>query len=391
MKIFSEPFPPYPRELEEWWQKRALLETKQTDLPTALTHLRPDVQRLSDVFTFERATKLADYSQDARLLLAYGLFFFPQTYARISLVLAELAKKWKPPGEEKLRLLDIGSGLGAATLATAFSPVLQKGGSITALDHSPSSLRILQELFTTHQNLWPQSELRTQWYDARRPLPKKIGDFHLILSCFALNEICGTDDESISHWLRNTLSLLVEGGALILCEPATQECSVRLQKLREIALTKNLAVPLAPCLHHESCPMLQYEDIWCHQVRRWYPPQSAEFLNRRLHRNLTDLKFSYLLLQAGGKPKTFEPSPALARLTAPLYEVKGRVLTSGCASDGLLHAYELQTRDIEKKNLKRLMQLERGDILEWTDPRALPDGKTIRVSEPNRALFSFER
>jgi len=391
MKIISQKFPYYPSQAERWWKDQLLHHTGLKDDSEALEALRPYVQRLSDAFTLDREGGLEGYTQDVRLRLAYGLFFFPQGFTRMSLILSEFFTKWSGKKEAKrVRALDMGCGLGASTLALALTLQKRGGGDILAVDRSRESLVLLEAIFSDLESLWPEVTLQTQVANVAGGGASVGENFDLITCCFALNEMIDPGEDVAGSWMKKTLESLSEKGVLALCEPATQECSLRLQQLRDIIVGKKWGAVLAPCLHQQACPMLQFSDVWCHQVRRWVAPDSMEYLNRRLHRNLSDLKYSYLLVGKNGVREQ-DPSASHTRLIAPLHEVKGRILTSGCSADGQMHAFELQTRDVSKEDKKRLLALERGDVFEWGEARRLGDGKTFRVPLPARVLFSCKR
>ena len=80
---------PYPHELESWWLAAACRATGSDDRVAALQRLESAAARLSDQFTVDRPKTFQDYASDPLSLAAYGILFFPQTFARVSLVIGE--------------------------------------------------------------------------------------------------------------------------------------------------------------------------------------------------------------------------------------------------------------------------------------------------------------
>jgi len=83
MKSWTLKALPYPPWLEQWWVETAARRLGRSDATACLRDLEREVQRLSDLFTIERAPRFGDYVRDERLLLAYGLFFLAETFVRI--------------------------------------------------------------------------------------------------------------------------------------------------------------------------------------------------------------------------------------------------------------------------------------------------------------------
>jgi len=115
---------PYPAALEKFWIQRAVQATGGPEAEdTALRRLESKVQALSDLFTAGRPAKdFPDYFADRSLLAAYGVFFFPQSFAKAQWALdfAMRLRGWVPHSEN-IRILDLGAGAGPCGLALAFA------------------------------------------------------------------------------------------------------------------------------------------------------------------------------------------------------------------------------------------------------------------------------
>ena len=379
--------PSYPIQLEQWWLDQARRITGVGDIVPCLSSMEKDVERLSDLFTLDRAAQFGDYARDERMLLAYGLFFFPQTFVRVQLVLEELSAS-RLPAFHPRRILDLGCGSGAATLAAlahfaALVPELAIEAQ--AVDHSRPFLDWAGRVFEANKNLWPRAALRTRegdLFDCRGE-----GSWDLILASFALNEAMEsrTEDEA-KTWLRQWLNKLSPGGVLMILEPVSRATSERLERLRDWIAENKSARILGPCLHDASCPLVNIGETWCHEVRRWRIPETLEVLNRRLFRSIEDLKFSFLALERSDVPGVGAAGANVFRMIAPMRKLKGRLVTAGCAADGGARTYEMLTRGLDRQAEDQLVEIERGTVVRAAELKPIADGKTLRARNFQRVF-----
>ena len=384
--------PSYPIQLEQWWLDQARKLTGIGDIVPCLASLEKDAERLSALFTLERAASFGDYARDERMLLAYGLFFFPQTFIRVQLVLDELSgfRGLRLPSARPFRILDLGCGSGAATFAAlahfgALVPELAI--EARALDPSQPFLKWTERVFEANRNLWPRVTLRADEGDLFGFREEESWD--LILVSFALNEAMESraEDEA-KTWLRRWLDRLAPGGVLMILEPVSQATSERLERLRDWVAAHKTARILGPCLHHASCPLLNKGDVWCHEVRRWRIPETLEILNRRLFRSIEDLKFSFLALERSEVPEVGASGPDVFRMIAPIRKLKGKLVTAGCAADGGARTYEMLTRGLDRPAVDQLIEVERGSIVRAVDLQPIAGGKMLRVRKFERVFES---
>lgn len=392
------PRPVYPAALESWWLAEAGRATGRADPEEALDALAPDIEALSDAFTVDRAPGFGGYARDDRRLAAYGVFFFPQTWARAAFAMREAAafrgRPAAPPAAGPWRVLDLGAGTGAAGFAAldALSGA-GRGAELVSADRSGESLQYAARLFADRREaLWPRASHRTAAADLAGA-PELGRSWDLVIVSFALNErFESRPDADLHGWAAAWLRRLAPGGVLAIVEPGTRDAARRLQRLRDRVAAAGEGEILGPCLHAGACPMRPREDLWCHEVRRWQPPPGLAWVNRRLHRSTGELRFSFLLLgPASGATAAAAPGDGRrARLVAPIREQKGLLTTFGCAGDGLLHAYERRTRGLGRAGIKRAMEVERGDVLEWEAPApAAEAGRARRVDSLERRAFGF--
>jgi ribosomal protein RSM22 (predicted rRNA methylase) len=360
--VFMLSVPGYPEWLEQWWSRYACEMLSCASVNQALPRLEREIQKLSDRFTVDRSSDFGDIYHDKNQLLAYGLFFFPQTFVRIQFPLLELLMRgWKVSLDRPVRVLDVGAGSGAAGMSVARILLENEVNAveIVATDRSEGSLLLLRRIIGQLSEFFPRTNWKTVVADASSP--ENLGEFDLIVISFSLGELFANKSASaIQDWLGKKSQCLTRNGVILITEPALKETSTKLEQLRDlVAARRNLHI-WGPCLHHSDCPLLKEGKFWCHEVRRWKVPQSLQSLNRHLYRSIHLLKFSFLTL--GNQPP--EPySDNYFRLVSPMAKMKGKYVASGCAADGQIRQYEILRRNLDPSREAFLKACERGDIL----------------------------
>ena len=158
--------PHYPEWLEEWWLQRVVEHVPHVTSARDLDALSAEVQQLSDLFIREGNQAFETYYHDPRVLLAYGLFYFPQTFVRVQWPLQELLQRrgWKLPQDRPVRILDLGAGLGSASLGALYTlqPFTSSSFHIAAVDHASQSLQWYRKLARDLSTHWPQATWETR-------------------------------------------------------------------------------------------------------------------------------------------------------------------------------------------------------------------------------------
>lgn len=364
----------YPAQFEKFWREEARRLWGELSEEELIERIRPRAQELSNRFTTERHLSVEAYAEDAETQLAYGLYFFPQTFMRAQFVLEEC---WHPAGDGALRILDLGAGSGAAGFA-ALSRSGNRPAHLRAFDSSGIALDSLSRAAEECRELWPNAKIETARANVSE-LPDESERSDLIICSFALNELAGRDTAfDAAAWARRLVHQLAPDGLLVVLEPALKATAERLEALRDRAAAEGWARIAGPCLHHARCPMLADGRHWCHEVRRWEPPPLAEKINRKMFRDLPHLKFSFLALTPGRGVDT-SPTPNRARLVAPVMKERGKFTTRGCAADGELHEYELLMRGFSSEEKHAIAGTERGTRVEWENLAPLGNG-ALRAS-----------
>lgn len=371
---------PYPAALEKFWIQRAVQATGGPEAEdTALRRLESKVQALSDLFTAGRPAKdFPDYFADRSLLAAYGVFFFPQSFAKAQWALdfAMRLRGWVPHSEN-IRILDLGAGAGPCGLALAFAlrarfPACKV--HLTALDHSPHALSALRDL-AKEADLAGWLAVETVRHDLKSGVLPALGaPHHLVVAGFSLNEIFASrGHEQRTEFMRHLRPLLTGKGLLIALEPAFKATAEPLTRVSDALAGGPEFFRWGPQLSAAPCPFLAKgpgEKYWDHEVRAWQAPVSLEFVNRRLFRDIATLKFSCALLGASPPPPTAVPAGGvILRLVSRMVPIKGRFVCSAVTAAGELATLNLPTRGMSRKEEKAFEdRYERGDVIacQWT-------------------------
>ncbi len=379
----------YPAELEAWWVAEAEQVTGLKG-EKALGALTPEVEGMSLRFTRERPEMLGGYTETEAGCTGYGVYFFPQTFARMWHVLKNLEHR----EFEDLEILDVGSGTGAAGLAVArWGTCHGTRVKVTAVEKSALAMETGRRVFAGCRELWPEAEWEGIWGDLDSGVP--VGRrWDVVVCSFVLNEL--GDEEKRLAAVRRMLGWLKPGGVVMVLEPAGEASSGALMRMRDVLVSAISHQPpairvLAPCLHQAACPMRVAGHGYCHDVRRWRVPGSLEFVNRKLQRTIWDVKVSYLILQDTGQGtensevfSALGPQPLAIRVVAPVTRTKAHVVTKGCCADGMLREFELQCREVTKAELRQFDEWERGDLGRVKIEKLLGDGRTWRVKRMER-------
>lgn len=357
----------YPAEAEAFWIAQAEQAAEKVG-EEALERMTPAVAHLSDLFTTERPDKkFPDYFADPRLLAAYGVFFLPQSFTRTSFALAQVGglRGWKP-ARPRPAILDLGSGPGSCGVAAAHR--LRQAGceqvELFGVDKSPSALAAMENF--AQAALGPAVVTKARIGDAARPETWPEGPFDLIVAGFVLNEMPQLDAAALLRWFGEVKARLTPGGLILLLEPALRVTAERLQRLSDV-VAAGVMTRVAPELDALPDPQLGPGEHWSHETRAWVAPGSTEFVNRHLHRDLREVRFSF----AAFSDAPLEPLPAgLSRLISDVQIIKG-LLRFITIRDGRIESVEVPTRGLSKHDVKQLAAgFSRGDIVRHPHPAA---------------------
>src|SRR5262245_28549221 len=216
------------------------LEARFADPPSRTGHA---VERLSDGYVRGEARR--EPSDEDRL--AYAAYYGPIGALKVAAVLDELlGRGWRPP-EDTVRLVDLGSGPGSATLGVALAG-LHRRVAATLIDRDAR---------------WDPGPLLGALVESGRiELARAGGDpfatagpFDLAIAANFLVELDLEVPELARRIHEHAERALTADGIWIAIEPATRSTTRRLHALRDALLERGLVVR-APCFHQRPCPML---------------------------------------------------------------------------------------------------------------------------------------
>ena len=387
--------PPYPGELADWWWRQALQQWPEHGEEKILNLLRQEIVRQSDRFNKTRDFDPSSYGARDLSILAYGNFYTPRTFAACGYALAESFgfRGWRAPGKGPLRVLDLGCGSGASTLAALFylkswgikNPII-----VDALDYSGKSLTFLRRLHREASHLWPDSRLSTDRKDLRHLFDsssEKEG-YDLILSSYALNECWeGSNDRGRAESVSLLGNLLKESGHLLLIEPAEGEVCRALHGASAAAVDGNDRLwTQAPYFGGMPCPLWENNSkYFSHEVRPCVPPPQVEQINHPLNLEIREVKFGLSILSRTA-PKEPSGKRRVCRIISPVCKRKGTITFWGIDQNGEEREYEWQRRNLPREKQKFLLQLQRGDIIGLGE---FPDTDECRIRLENTGQIRF--
>ncbi len=349
-----------------------------------------NVLRLSRLLTREREELPLRYLEDPGLRRAYLHYYLPANIRKVLTPLQELALHPRAlPLDERLRVLDIGSGPGTALLGVLEFLADRPDGpqvELTAVDHVPANLAAADRLVRQRaEELGISASLRTVRTDAKDLLRAVSGAFDLVILSNLLNELFTGDPEpadrraALLAGIRDRL--LDPAGSCIVIEPALRSTSRGLLEVRDRLLRQGFGV-YAPCLCQTPCPALARTKDWCHEERPWSPPPRVQEVDQLTGLRKDALKFSYLVLRRDRLALSdIAGSGALRVVSEPLVS-KGKIELFCCGPAGRCRVVRLD-RDRTASNAL-FERLRRGDIIRLEGPRE--EGERIRVAAGTKVL-----
>lgn len=260
--------------------------------------------------------------------LAYLVARFPATYAVVSRVLEEVK-------DLPVSVLDLGAGPATGLLA-----VLERFGTIesaTLVERESEWKRIGTHLLqgSNCHVTWKQGELASV----------KVPQTHdIVLLSYVIGELGDDAQRRVidQAWDNATQTLVI-------IEPGTPEGFARILKARQYLLEKGGYI-LAPCPHHNPCPMAGND--WCHFSQRI---ERSAFHRQVKGAALSteDEKFSYLI-----GTKTPHDTPE-ARIVCPPCKTPHAITHTVCTSTGL------RERIVTKKEKAIFKHYKKA---QWGDP-----------------------
>lgn len=253
------------------------------------------------------------YLASARLRRAYVHYYLPVNAEKVARVLREL-DLYAPP-TRPLKVLDYGCGPGTAAIATLLHRPVADLVLVDVVDEALDDARFFCEALGAKPRTLHE-------------VPDEKFDLILASNVFA-ERPAPLEDR------------LTDDGHLVVIEPALQDTTRKLMAWRDHVVLRGYKVA-APCLGREKCPMLERDDLWCHQDVPWPRPATVAEIDRRLGLNKESLKYAYAVVTRKGR--TLADLPGDVRLVSNLHKEKGKAWAWVCGRQGPLCRTEVLTR-----------------------------------------------
>lgn len=247
---------------------------------------------------------------------SYVLTRMPATFGAISQTLKQIIER--DPSFEIKSMLDLGAGPGTAMWAVV--NFFQKIERLTLIEKDSSLITIGKQLAQQSEDSVIQN---AHWIQADLESGLSFVPHDLVMMSYSIGELNQNYyEELLNRCWESTQKVL------IIIEPGTPAGFERIRYLRKLLLAKGAHI-LAPCTHHNACPMI--EGDWCHF--------SVRVERTSLHRQLKsgrmgyeDEKFSYI---AVSKSKVELLRPFCGRVLRHPEKHSGHIKFKLCQDKGL--------------------------------------------------------
>lgn len=338
-----------------------------------LAALAESVRELTDSFAREGSHRPRLYADSPRLKEAYMAYFLPGTFARGQAALDEL---WPTlAGKRELRVLDVGCGLGALSLAVM--ELASRRGEIERVriegaEERRAVLSPFRTLARTFARALAKGE-RQITFDIQTSLTEiaaaaeSTAEYDIILVGNALGALAdesGNPARRRAGFLASLSERLADDGAIVVIESPSHSSARALQATRDELIASHGLWISAPCLRQANCPMLDegWEKHWCHTGAIWTRPQLVRQIDGVLGRKRFVLKFSYLVVRKTPLyPVVTQEGMTAFRAVGDLLREKGKSRIMLCGEPGC-RMTTLLKRDITDAT-DGFTGLHRGDIV----------------------------
>lgn len=336
------------------------------------------------------------YMDREESLLSYRSYYHPLSCAKGKILAKEALSFsglsfFRNDGNLRpFRIMDWGTGTGGFLEGVLQTILSHLGPDIPVeaflVDRSHPALSLAKE--TIGQLLGERGTLYTQCI--RLPgVPEIPGSLDILLQANVMAEHPESAD-SFVPLLGKGIRRLVDGGLLILAEPADRLSSRTLLSVRDALISSfpGLFRILSPCPNGQNapCPALRDERDWCHEDRPFNFSREILEMARTVGHVRDALKMTYLIAQKTAQPSTVPagtPDRTVLRLVSELKKERG--MAWGIFCDGK-ERYRIRLLLRHKNDRNRLfLELSRGDGI-WTIlPAQLPrHGPFLDLSSEDR-------
>lgn len=383
------------RTLEPAWQSLLTTIATEAKLPTDETTLATQLAALSATYNEGKTPQ-----QQQALLGPRLLFSLPRDLQKGAAAVRELVATGLLTfsNDAPLRVLDLGAGMGAATLGVirALETAGQEGRvDATWLDQDAPALRLGARVLEAAQaQQLVRSRVTIHERAGQLDEARSLGQHDLVVACQVLCELdlaspqqarVGKLADRVAKWLDR----VADHGSLIVIEPALRDRTRTLHHVHDELSRRRLATVFAPCLHQARCPALDDEGDWCHEDLDVDLPTWLHPIAKRAGLRWQGLTFSYLVLRKDGQSLATLRPQATQRTVSDARPQKGKCERFLCGRflDGdTRQRVTLLDRHRDDHN-RALRDAPRGALLAVdpplavSTPRLAPETKLVIVDE----------
>lgn len=368
----------------------------QNDLPALKFQLAPRKDKEldrpegpNDPHTVEKQDErvvLLNYDQN--MVIAYMFRKYPESYNIMNRMLHEISLKY--PDYKPKTLLDFGAGLSPS--GTCFLDRFPEAEQVFAVERNIYMRKMGRHLTKDRpQFVWAESLQETAYLGPEHR-------FDITVCSFVLEEVSSAAERK--RIVEEMMEKTVHGGFSLFVLPGSPMGFRFLNDIREMvrAESREDFNIIAPCPHHERCPLASTGDNWCRFEQDWprfpksvVPKMPSEYMTIRS-------KFCYLIVRKG--PKAVGATEAgLAsldwdRIVRPVKRKGGHSIVYLCNRKGQLESRVVAKSHERKFGFKESKKLKWGDL--WKFPLRLPnklreEAKEFLKKEEERAAGRQKR
>jgi hypothetical protein len=310
------------------------------------------IKELHTLLTVKRE-KISEYVQDERLVSAYSMLYMGTNMPKLDFVLGQLPVAI----QEELRkttLIDWGTGPGTYlwSWANFFEGNIKQ---MIGVDTSEVMIRQARK-FLESENYQDRVSFRTE-------MPKVDGDVTLVIG-HALNEM------GVSNFCQLVSKLKPKH--LIILENGTKDSFAQVLEVRGKLKNYN---NLFPCNSLNTCPLVEREGDWCHQVLNLQHP---DWLERWCQKAKLDRRHMPMIGHVYSQSLSNEREATTARLLRVKQETKFSFELSVCLLEGEQNIYkdfELMKKGLSKSEQKEIKKWSWGRSFRFVKEKELSSQK----------------
>lgn len=307
--------------------------------------------------------------------VAYLFSRMPYSYQVCKRVLNEVL--FRMPDFKPKSVLDFGAGLGSAVWAAfhTYDPLITK---YAAVEPNRDMRRLGKFLTSTLSSeiLWVESITMIPGAGIER------GKFDIIFLSHVLQEI---PTSKLRLMILETLwNRLSNNGVLIVIEPGSPKGFRFITDIRKWVIEKGRedANIIAPCPHHDACPLAEKSNTWCHFSQLSYKYDKDVITKTQKEKQVFNEKFCYLTIKKGKIPSNIykkeseaktpeEKSFFWERIVRPIISKHQHRIVDLCTKNG-----KFERRIISKSHgghggYRSIKRFNWGDL--WYVPLWLPN------------------